>query len=421
LGGVSSRYYPKQAFNIKIRGDKQLYGRKQFRIRSEAREPTMIRSKLFCDMANHLGLPNSVSANYIKMTINGEDLGFYVIMDSLKMSYVEIEYNDKDTTNLIQCKDLNSFLNSKSMSSCYSENDENPDKSGFQQLLNTLDSANSISQMSDVFDVDTYLKILILEWLVGSWDHYTLYGHNYNVYKIPNGKWTMTLYDFDATWGQDLSLGLLFRVPTGITANNVDTWTKAKFEDWIGTDQHIIQVIMKEDPNLFLKTLQDIINNAFNPDLLFGRIDEIKKFIDPYVKADKTPVNGSLPGRLNPGSNCNDYTYEEFNSNSEFTTIPTNFNGMTSYSYGLKKWIRDKFDFVCNTYSIDCSVGKDYLNNFNPNAASTSNASRPATTSCWANALGYNCCSSCGPVYYTDNDGKWSVENNNWCGLPSNC
>ncbi|OUM62268.1 Non-catalytic module family DOC2, partial [Piromyces sp. E2] len=40
---------------------------------------------------------------------------------------------------------------------------------------------------------------------------------------------------------------------------------------------------------------------------------------------------------------------------------------------------------------------------------------------CWSIALGYQCCSSCIDVAYTDSDGKWGVENNNWCGIPTNC
>jgi len=40
--------------------------------------------------------------------------------------------------------------------------------------------------------------------------------------------------------------------------------------------------------------------------------------------------------------------------------------------------------------------------------------------SCWSEKLGYPCCSSMlAPVIYTDADGKWSVENNEWCGIPT--
>jgi len=39
--------------------------------------------------------------------------------------------------------------------------------------------------------------------------------------------------------------------------------------------------------------------------------------------------------------------------------------------------------------------------------------------SCWAEKLGYSCCTSTSQVVYTDGDGKWGVENGNWCGIVS--
>ena len=47
--------------------------------------------------------------------------------------------------------------------------------------------------------------------------------------------------------------------------------------------------------------------------------------------------------------------------------------------------------------------------------------SRCHPQSCKFEALGYKCCQNCGPVIYTDNDGNWGVENNDWCGIPDNC
>jgi len=35
---------------------------------------------------------------------------------------------------------------------------------------------------------------------------------------------------------------------------------------------------------------------------------------------------------------------------------------------------------------------------------------------CWAKALGYSCCKGC-DVIYSDNDGDWSIENDEWCGI----
>jgi len=40
---------------------------------------------------------------------------------------------------------------------------------------------------------------------------------------------------------------------------------------------------------------------------------------------------------------------------------------------------------------------------------------------CWSTKLGYPCCSKCLEVYETDSDGKWAIENGDWCGLATNC
>ncbi|OUM65417.1 Non-catalytic module family DOC2, partial [Piromyces sp. E2] len=40
---------------------------------------------------------------------------------------------------------------------------------------------------------------------------------------------------------------------------------------------------------------------------------------------------------------------------------------------------------------------------------------------CFSIILGYPCCNDCNSFYYEDNDGKWGVENNSWCGIKSTC
>jgi len=500
IGGVSSVYYPKQGFNVKIRKD-QLYGRKHFRIRSEAREATFLRSKIFCDMNNRLGQPDSISANYIKMSVNGEDMGFYVIMDSLKMSYVHLEYGDKNSTNLIQCANLHSDLTLKSLQPCTSENSHRPDNSTFNELLTTLDQAETVAQIEEVLEVKSFMKTLLLEYLTGSWDHYCILGHNYSMYRPPNGLWEMVLYDFDTTFGQELSMGLLYgNCPEGIIAQDPETWTQAKFEDWcIGSDsgdnnnKHVLQVILQDRPTLFQECLQEVVKEAFNPKLLFPHIDTLKEFIRPYVTEDKEERRG----RWNKESTLLDYTLRQWEANSEFTPVHTQFMTMTSQGYGLKQWILDKFKFVCLTYEwLDCGFASEYLlddydsfTDSTPNTTPTPTPTTPLnptsfsggegedrlselsqsggfggylggvgyggwghlpdpddvnavdwktpaamtttvrtrrpytpepepTDTCWSLRLGYPCCSGETPeVVYEDGDGRWGVENDQWCGI----
>jgi len=43
------------------------------------------------------------------------------------------------------------------------------------------------------------------------------------------------------------------------------------------------------------------------------------------------------------------------------------------------------------------------------------------TSSCWSKTLGYNCCSGCPSSIYSDDDGDWAIEGNDWCGIKPSC
>ncbi|ORX84901.1 glycoside hydrolase [Anaeromyces robustus] len=50
----------------------------------------------------------------------------------------------------------------------------------------------------------------------------------------------------------------------------------------------------------------------------------------------------------------------------------------------------------------------------------TSDTSNPTSNNCWSLALGYPCCQSSTKVHTTDENGSWGIENNQWCGIPTN-
>jgi len=129
IGGSSARTYGRQGFNIKIRdSNKDLYGRTDFRIRSDPRDATYLRSKLCCDMLNRLGIP-SISANYVKLYVNEEYFGFYIIMDAPKIPWIEQVFGEKDTKNLYKCKEGGNYLSLKiSLDRCENEDDKYTDR-----------------------------------------------------------------------------------------------------------------------------------------------------------------------------------------------------------------------------------------------------------------------------------------------------
>eukprot|EP00833_Pecoramyces_ruminatium_P016052 jgi/Orpsp1_1/1190084/evm.model.d7180000076491.1 len=67
------------------------------------------------------------------------------------------------------------------------------------------------------------------------------------------------------------------------------------------------------------------------------------------------------------------------------------------------------------------SVNGNSNKNSNNNGTPTINNSSNSNSGCWSKALGFNCCNSCGPVYYIDKDGEWGIINGQWCGMPKSC
>jgi hypothetical protein len=457
IGGSSSRSYARQAFNLKIRGKNDLYGRQQFRIRSDAREATYLRSKLACDLHNRLGIP-SISANYISLYVNEEYWGFYVLMDAPKPSWAEIEYGDKDTTHMYKCKAGGLTLTS-STSGCENENEDVTDQSDWRNFISNLDRANSASEIDRFFNVDQFLYEMAYEYLSGSWDHYLNTGHNFAVYKMPDsfgGKWTMIHYDFDADFGQDVC-AIEF---AGSIKDDKDypSWS---WDDWSTKRSHLLDVLIKNNRSRFNQIMKRFVEEAFNPDLLFPRIDELKEFIRPYVQKDKTPGrDGKRPGMLNTRQTF-DYSMAEWEANSEFTNIAPS---SSSSGYGLKFWILLRYRKVCKDFNLNCN--KEYLdinyyydidrsvekpintqfmmfgfgqptNNNVPKTTQsqppkpagytkttrriTTTTRKPASTStadCVVASQGYQCCSSWNTeVVYQDESGDWGVENGDWCGI----
>ncbi|ORX64324.1 coth-domain-containing protein, partial [Anaeromyces robustus] len=162
-------------------------------LRPDTVDPTLLRTKLVSDIHNRLGIP-SLSANYITLYINNEYIGLYVLTDLFKLSWVEFEYGEKDTTSLYKCE--HSYLTS-GVDNCKNENDDiQGDIMEWNEFIETLDNANSASDIEDIFDIDQFLTEMAIEFLTGGWDHYQN-DHNYIIFKPKNGKWLYLSHDFD--------------------------------------------------------------------------------------------------------------------------------------------------------------------------------------------------------------------------------
>lgn len=322
-----SRSFSRLNYNLKIRGGKELYGRRQFKLRADSIEPSYMRTKLISDIHNRLGIP-SLSANYCTLYINDEYMGLYIFTDAYKETWIEYVYGEKDTTQLYKCDmcDLSIYYRM----AVTNENKDITDTTEIDKFLNDMTKATRAADVESFFDVEQFTKEMVIDFLTSSWDHLVNF-HNYYLYKNPQtNKWIYLSYDFDFDMGYNN-----FDVDdvTMVSLNNINY-------------PNVVKNLILNDDRLFRKTLMDIVTNAFNPGLLFPRIDELKAFIEPYVKLDKTPnAEGQYPGRINTIA-PDFYTYEQWEESLEY---------MYDYSnIGLKRFILNRYEFICNEFSLEC-------------------------------------------------------------------
>jgi len=444
IGGSSARTYSRQAFNIKIKDkNKDLYGRTQFRLRSDPRDASRLRSKLSCDILNRMGIV-SISANYAVLYVNEEYFGFYILMDAPKLPWVEQVFGEKDTKNLYKCKSGGAFLSEETKDACENENDDatEDDKVEWVNFLKAFDQAKTIEDVEKIMDIDHFTYTTVYDYLVGSYDHLIL-GHNFSMYKNKDtGKWMIFYYDLDSELGQDIIMFDFYNF-TPLPHKDFEHYT---VQEWFRNQFNVITIGVFDNLPRFESKLKEVIENVFNPAILFPHIDELKDFIRPYVEHDLTPdENGINPGILN-FKNPSDYTMAHFEANSEFTTI--NVPEVGSDALGVKYWILEKYRTVCKNYNLDCDptyMDEDYEYSVDESVKGEIDYNRwdgfdwfkllgidpsifgppqddpaEAEYNCLAEMVGYPCCEEDNTeVYDHDENGDWGYDFDaeEWCGI----
>jgi len=346
-------------------------------------------------------------------------------MDTLKPVNIKRLYDtdtNKKELELYQCK-MNGFtFTMKTARSCVNDSSDNEnDKDEYINFITAIEKATTIEDLEEFMNVDIFLKYFALDWLVGSFDHFLVLGHNFYLYKNEiNNKWDIIYYDYDNTFGQGLGSWAWYNGKN----KDVTDFAKLSFKQF-SNDQKILDILINNDDTRFKKNLKEVLTYGFNPVLLNEHIDDLKSLISPYVKEDFTPINGELPGRINKKGFPMESSYELYEKNSEYeTTIYIEVD--PEFTPGLKAWIRDSFENACAQYGFDKEeILKDavtltptsFFTKIKNEESPYSDEEEEDDDECWSSKLGYQCCEGCTVVLREENNDLWGFENGHWCGI----
>jgi len=95
--GYGSRLYKKLSWTIKF--DKQFLGRKAIKMRAMTNDPSLIREKFASELYKSAGVPVQ-SCTYARFSINGDNYGLYIMIDSLNGKWLKNYIHGNNKANL---------------------------------------------------------------------------------------------------------------------------------------------------------------------------------------------------------------------------------------------------------------------------------------------------------------------------------
>lgn len=91
LGGRTSRYYTRAAYNLNLPKKSRLFGIRKLKVRTLATDPSCMREKLAFDMIEAAGLAAS-RAYYVRVYINQRPAGLFMLEEKYEDHWLEAEF-----------------------------------------------------------------------------------------------------------------------------------------------------------------------------------------------------------------------------------------------------------------------------------------------------------------------------------------
>lgn len=292
LRGNTSRYADKKSFKISFNTyepGRKWQGLEKLNINGEHNDPSVARSKIAWDLEREMGVP-SPRSNHINLYVNYQFVGLFLNVEHIDEVFVQSRFGNNDG-NLYKClwpADLNykgndpnlykESLNGRRTYDLKTNKDED-DYTGLAHFIDVLNNTpiNNLScELEKIFNVDTYLKAMALDILIGNWDGPIFNKNNFYLYhNASTGLFEYIPFDLDNTIGIDW-----FNI----------NWSSRDIYEWGSSNEFrpIYEQLLKVPAyrDRFSFYMQRFLNEFYNEDNLFPYVENIKNLISSSVGND---------------------------------------------------------------------------------------------------------------------------------------
>ena len=234
-------------------------------LNNNKQDPSLLSQYLSYKLFNDSGTV-APRCNFAKVTVNGEYLGIYSNVESVKSPFLQHRFGD-DSGGLFEGTVADFFVD-------YVERFEKKNAHAKDEHIRALaellaDESFTLDEVGEHLDVPAFVKFWATESLLGFWDGYTNNQNNFFVYRHPRTHKFLFI-----PWGTDSSFANSMPIPPyRISQKSVHS-------------QSVLANRLYRHPEiqtLYAETMDELLKSHWNEDALIADIDRVAKLLDGHL------------------------------------------------------------------------------------------------------------------------------------------
>ena len=267
--------------SLKVRFDKFVDGQllggamKRLTLNNAQQDPSLINTCMAYHIFASAGLP-APRCNFATVAVNGENLGLYVHIESMKTAFLERNFSDP-SGNLYEGT-VSDFRPKWRGTLQKKTNEEEADWSDIDAVVAALQDSSpaGLEALADIIDIDRFLTFWATEVLIGHWDGYAGNRNNFYVYREPDAPFVFM------PWGAD----------------QVFTSTDGPFDDFVSPPSvtahgAIAHRLYRDDAMraAYVARLKQLLDAVWNEEELLDLADDMAAVVQQHglVKSARMP------------------------------------------------------------------------------------------------------------------------------------
>ena len=253
--------------------DREILGLKKLTLNNSVSDPSYLRQCLTYDLFADAGIA-APRCNFAHVSVNGNDLGLYVHLESVGHDFLERAFGD-DGGNLYEGT-LSDFRPQWVGTFERKTNEADPNRSDLDDMVRALQAPDDelLAALEPRIDVDRFLTYWAMEMLTAHHDGYASNTNNFFVYVRPkSGKMEFFPWGVDATMVPGNPFGGAF---ASVSATAI-------------LPRRLYQ--MDETRGRYLDRLGELLDTVWDEDAILDEIDALEELVAPLADPDGTGVH----------------------------------------------------------------------------------------------------------------------------------